>query len=97
MAKPRPTHFSVKKSKPFQGREWRVIGYPDGKRKQFWFATEKEARADAAYRNREREAYGSKVNIDAELRLARGFPCFRNPEASRPDNSRCCSIFYFAP
>jgi hypothetical protein len=44
MAKPRPTHFSVKKSKPFQGREWRVTGYTDGKRKQFWFATEKEAR-----------------------------------------------------
>jgi integrase len=80
MAKPRPTHFSVKKSKPFQGREWRVTGYTDGKRKQFWFATEKEARADAAYRNREREAYGSKVNIDAELRLE----AFRASEILKP-------------
>src|SRR5438132_3600695 len=91
MAKPRPTHFSVKKSKPFQGREWRVIGYTDGKRKQFWFATEKEARADAAYRNREREAYGSKVNIDAELRLE----AFRASEILKPHGHTILDAFDF--
>jgi hypothetical protein len=69
MAKPRPTQFSVRKSKPFQGKAWRVTGYVDGKRKQFWFATEKKAKAEASWRNKEIEAYGTKLNLDAELRL----------------------------
>jgi integrase len=41
----------------------------DGKRKQFWFATEKEAKAVCADRNQKREAYGSKENLDSEARL----------------------------
>jgi hypothetical protein len=65
MARPKPVGFAVRKSSPFNGKEWRVTGYLDGKRKQFWFASEKEARKEAADRNREREAYGSKVNLDA--------------------------------
>jgi integrase len=69
MAKPRPTQFSVRKSKPFQGKAWRVTGYVDGRRKQFWFATEKEAKTEASWRNREIEAYGTKLNLDADLRL----------------------------
>jgi integrase len=39
------------------------------KRKQFWFATEKEAKAVCADRNQEQAAYGSKVNLDSEARL----------------------------
>jgi integrase len=69
MAKPRPTQFSVRKSKPFQGKTWRVIGYVDGRRKQFWFATEKEAKAEAAWRNKEIEAYGTKLHLDAAVRI----------------------------
>lgn len=69
MAKPKPTQFEVRKSKPFNGKEWRVTGYVDGQRKQFWFATEREAKAEAAWRNREMAAYGSKITIDTELRL----------------------------
>jgi hypothetical protein len=69
MAKLKPTIFSVHQSKPFQGKEWRVTGYLEGKRKQFWFKTEKEAKADAEWRNKEREAYGSKIVLNAETRL----------------------------
>jgi integrase len=52
----------------------------DGKRKQYWFATEKEAKSDCADRNQEREAYGSKVNLDSESRLE----AFRAAELLRP-------------
>ncbi len=80
MAKPKPVGFQWKKSKPFAGKEYRVWGYKDGKRKQYWFATEKEAKADCADRNQEREAYGSKVNLDSEARLE----AFRAAELLRP-------------
>jgi hypothetical protein len=70
----------VRKSSPFNGKEWRVTGYLDGKRKQFWFAAEKDARREAADRNREREAYGSKVNLDSEARLE----AYRANELLRP-------------
>jgi len=70
MPKAQPTTFEVKASPhPFYGTGWRVAGYVDGKRKQFWFATAKEAKADAAWRNQERAAYGSQVKIDAATRL----------------------------
>jgi hypothetical protein len=80
MARPKPIGFEVRKSAPFNGKTWRVTGYLDGQRKQFWFATEKEARREAADRNREREAYGSKVNLDSEVRLE----AFRAAELLRP-------------
>ena len=54
----------------------------DGKRKQFWCATEKQARAEAAWRNQERSAYGSKVNLDSELRLE----AYRANELLKPHN-----------
>ena len=69
MAKPRPTQFEVRKSKPYHGRAWRVTGYVDGKRKALWYATERQARAEAAWRNREIAAYGTRVILDATLRL----------------------------
>ena len=80
MAKPKPVGFQWKKSKPFAGKEYRVWRYVDGKRKQYWFATAKEAKADCADRNQEREAYGSKVNLDSEARLE----AFRAAELLRP-------------
>jgi integrase len=70
MAKPKPTGFQWKRMPtPFHGKEYRVWGDVDGKRKQFWFATEKEAKAVCADRNQKREAYGSKENLDSEARL----------------------------
>jgi integrase len=82
MAKPKPIGWKYKKSKPFSGKEWRVWGYVDGKRKQYWFSTEKAAKADVADRNRERDAYGSKVNLDSESRLE----AFRAAELLAPHN-----------
>jgi integrase len=69
MAKPKPTGFEVRKSAPFNGKEWRVVGYEGNDRKQFWFATEKEAKKDAADRNQQRSAYGSQMNLDSSLRF----------------------------
>jgi integrase len=69
MAKPRPTQFEVRKSKPFNGKAWRVTGYVDGKRKALWYATERQARAEAGWRNREIAAYGTRIILDAPLRL----------------------------
>jgi hypothetical protein len=69
MAKPKPIGFEVRKSAPFNGKEWRVVGYEGTKRKQYWFATEKEAKKDASDRNQERSAYGSKLNLDSSLRF----------------------------
>jgi integrase len=80
MAKPRPTEWKWKKCKPFKGREYRVWGYVDGIRKQYWFSTEKEAKTDVADRNQERAAYGSKVNLDSESRLE----AFRASELLNP-------------
>jgi integrase len=81
MPRVRPTEFQIRESNtPFKGKKWRVIGYVDGDRKQYWFKTEKEAKADLAERNAERSAYGSKVNLDAESRLE----AFRASELLRP-------------
>jgi integrase len=80
VARPRPTEWKWKKCKPFQGREYRVWGFVDGQRKQYWFATGREAKADCADRNKERAAYGSKVNLDTESRLE----AFRANELLRP-------------
>ena len=80
MAKPKPIGFEVRKSSPFNGKEWRVTGYIDGKRKQYWFATEREAKKDAADRNQEMQAYGSKVNLDSAASLE----AFRAADLLRP-------------
>ena len=69
MARPRPTQFEVRKSKPFNGKAWRITGYVDGKRKALWHSTEKQAKAEAAWRNREIQAYGTRIILDAPLRL----------------------------
>jgi integrase len=76
MARPLPVGFEVRESKPFNGKTWRVTGYVEGKRKQYWFSTED----DAADRNAEMQAYGSKVNLDSEARLE----VFRGTERLKP-------------
>jgi hypothetical protein len=40
----------VKKLKPFQGKEWCVISYVDGKRKLKWFANEEDAKEYAPFK-----------------------------------------------
>ena len=80
MARPKPIGFEVRESKPFNGKTWRVTGYVEGKRKQYWFSTEDDANDDAADRNAEMQAYGSKVNLDSEARLE----AFRGAELLEP-------------
>ena len=74
MAKPKAIGFQWKKMPtPYHGKAYRVWGEvaEEGKikRKKFWFATEKEAKAVCADRNQEQAAYGSKVNLDSEASL----------------------------
>jgi integrase len=80
MARPLPIGFEVRESKPYNGKTWRVTGYVDGLRKQYWFATDTEAKADAADRNGEMKAYGTKVNLDSEARLE----AYRGAERLKP-------------
>jgi hypothetical protein len=69
VARPKPVGFVVKQLKPFQGKEWCVISYVDGKRKLKWFASEADAREYAAIQNRDRDDYGSKIALTAEQRF----------------------------
>ncbi len=69
MARPKPVGFVVKQLKPFQGKEWCVISYADGKRKLKWFATKTEAKEYATVHNQDRDDYGSKNILTAEQRF----------------------------
>jgi hypothetical protein len=62
MAKPRPSIYELRQSKtPYRDKEWKVAGYVDGKRKQHWFVTEKEARAALRDLNARLAAHGSEL------------------------------------
>ena len=65
MSKPRPITYVVQISKtPFAGKAFRVVGYNKaGKRKQYWFATEAEATADARDRNFQLASHGSSLEM----------------------------------
>jgi integrase len=62
MPRPRPHLFTVRYCrKPFRGRNWYVSGFAGGKRVQLWFASEKEAKSAAAFRNAEVKEHGNKA------------------------------------
>jgi hypothetical protein len=65
VSKPRPTTYVVQTSKkPFAGKAFRVVGYnKEGKRKQYWFATEDAAEADARDRNFQLASHGSSLEM----------------------------------
>jgi hypothetical protein len=95
MATPKPIGFQWKKMPtPYHGKAYRVWGEVEEegkqKRKQFWFATEKEAKAVCADRNQEQIAYGPKVNLDSEARLEafRASQLLEGSEASILDAGR---------
>ncbi len=69
VARPKPVGFVVKKLKPFQGKEWCVISYVDGKRKLKWFTNDEDAEEYATIQNRDRDDYGSKITLTAEQRF----------------------------
>jgi len=48
MARPRPLLYQVRQVKtPYHGKSWKVTAYIGGKRKQHWFASEREAKTFA--------------------------------------------------
>src|ERR1700693_1039232 len=66
MPRPRPTLFEVRK--PTNGK-WRIVGFVDGVRKQFWFHSEKEAKQAAKDRNDELIAHGYQVALSPLNRM----------------------------
>jgi integrase len=70
MPRPRPVLFEVRRAPtPHLGHGWKIVGYPQGKRQQIWFDTEKEARARAQDLNLEITAHGTQDHLPQELRL----------------------------
>jgi hypothetical protein len=69
MSRPRPTLFEVHHSNfTKNGCTWYINGYPQGKRLQFWFKTEKEAKTSANERNAEITATGTQDQLPYTLR-----------------------------
>ena len=63
MARPRPLLYQVRQVKtPYHGKSWKVTAYIGGKRKQHWFASEREAKTFAGDSNAELHAYGSQLS-----------------------------------
>ena len=67
MPRRRPLLFEVRA--PITGTQWRIVGFPHGKRTQYFFRTEKEARQSAADRNAEITAYGTRVALSPVDRM----------------------------
>jgi hypothetical protein len=55
--------YQVRRVKtPYHGKSWKVTAYIGGKRKQHWFASEREAKTFANDSNAELNAYGSQLS-----------------------------------
>jgi hypothetical protein len=70
MARKKPLLFEVRPSSfAKNGCRWFITGYPEGKRKKFWFKTEKEANISANERNAEITATGTQDQLPYILRI----------------------------
>jgi integrase len=70
MPRKRPTLFEVRYSaKPNRDNFWRIVGFKDGKRKQFWYKTEEDAEKAAADLNAEITAHGTQIALSSVDRL----------------------------
>jgi len=70
MARKKPLLFEVRPSSfAKNGCKWFITGYPEGKRKKFWFKTEKEAKTAANERNAEITATGTQDQLPYTLRI----------------------------
>ena len=70
MPRKRPALFEVRYSeKPNRDNHWRIVGFVNGKRTQFWFKSERDAKAAAADRNTEITAYGTQVALSSVDRI----------------------------
>jgi|ERR1700736_386741 hypothetical protein len=60
MPRKRPALFEVRYSeKPNRDNHWRIVGFVNGIRTQYWFKSERDAKAAAADKNAEITAYGT--------------------------------------
>jgi hypothetical protein len=66
MPRPRPTLFEVRKS---TNGKWRIVGFVNGVRKQFWFKTEKAVKQAVKDRNSEIVAHGTQATLDPVNRM----------------------------
>jgi integrase len=70
MPRPRPTLFEVRYSaKPNRDNHWRIVGFKNGKRIQYWYKTESDAKAAADDHNAEITAHGTQVSLSSIDRL----------------------------
>ena len=70
MPRSKPLLFEVRPSSyEKNGCQWFITGYPEGKRKKFWFKTEKAAKASANERNAEITATGTQDQLPYTLRI----------------------------
>ena len=70
MARKKPLLFEVRPSSfAKNGCKWFITGYPEGKRKKFWFKTEKEAKTAGNERNAEITATGTQDQLPYTLRI----------------------------
>src|ERR1700749_3975128 len=64
MPRKRPTLFEVRYSaKPNRDNHWRIVGFKDGRRKQYWYKSEEDAETAAADLNAEITAYGTRIAL----------------------------------
>src|SRR5271165_4621435 len=73
MPRPRPALFEVRKPNEDENSssygKWRIVGFVNGLRKQFWFKSEKDAKQAAKDRNAELIAHGTQVSLDPVNRM----------------------------
>jgi hypothetical protein len=64
MPRKRATLFEVRHSaKPNRDNHWRIVGFKDGRRKQYWYKSEEDAETAAADLNAEVTAYGTRIAL----------------------------------
>ena len=70
MPRPRPPLYEVRYApKAHRGHHWKIVGYPEGRRQQHWFASEKAAKSRADDLNEEITAHGTQAILAPELRI----------------------------
>jgi hypothetical protein len=71
MPRKRPALFEVRDSRKHPNRDngWRIVGFVNGIRKQFWFKSQKEAQIAAADRNAEITAFGTQIVLSPSDRV----------------------------
>ena len=69
MPRPRPLFYEVRYSEtPCGNNHWRIVGFENGKRKQFWFPSKSAAKQGADEKNAEIAAHGSQATLTFEER-----------------------------